>query len=55
MYAVVSRSKGAAGGEAGFATHDRDCEKGFRSWIRLKDNHIEQEVKFPESFLKPRK
>lgn len=30
-------------------------EKGFRSWIRLKDNHIEQEVKFPESFLKPRK
>ena len=31
------------------------CEKGFRSWIRLKDNHIEQEVKFPESFLKPRK
>lgn len=30
-------------------------EKGFRTWIRLKDNHVEQEVIFPESFLCPRK
>lgn len=30
-------------------------EKGFRTWIRLKNNHIEQEVVFPESFLRPRK
>ena len=29
-------------------------EKGFRTWIRTK-NHTEQEVKFPESFLKPNK
>jgi len=30
-------------------------EKGFRTWIRLNDNHVEQEVDFPESFLRPRK
>ena len=30
-------------------------EKGFRTWIRLKDNQVEQNVKFPESFLKPKK
>ena len=29
-------------------------EKGFRTWIRVK-NHKEQEVTFPESFLKPNK
>lgn len=29
-------------------------EKGFRTWIRTK-NHTEQEVIFPESFLKPNK
>ena len=29
-------------------------EKGFRTWIRVK-NHTEQEVTFPESFLKPNK
>lgn len=29
-------------------------EKGFCTWIRTK-NHTEQEVKFPESFLKPNK
>ena len=29
-------------------------EKGLRTWIRTK-NHTEQEVKFPESFLKPNK
>ena len=27
---------------------------GFRTWIRVK-NHKEQEVTFPESFLKPNK
>ena len=30
-------------------------EKGFQTWIRVKDNGIEQKVKFPESFLKPSK
>lgn len=30
-------------------------EKGFRTWIRLEDNQVEQNVKFPESFLKPKK
>lgn len=30
-------------------------EQGFRTWIRLKDNQVEQNVKFPESFLKPKK
>lgn len=30
-------------------------EKSFRTWIRLKGNHIEQEVEFPESFLRSRK
>lgn len=29
-------------------------EKGFRTWIRTAGNHIEQQVKFPDSFLKPR-
>lgn len=29
--------------------------KGFRSWIRTSGNHTEQEVTFPDSFLKPRK
>lgn len=29
-------------------------EKGFRTWIRVK-NHTEQDVTFPESFLKPNK
>ncbi|EJX07401.1 metallophosphoesterase [gut metagenome] len=28
-------------------------EKGFRTWIRLNDQHTEQEVVFPDSFLKP--
>ena len=27
-------------------------EKGFRSWIRLSDNRILQQVKYPESFLR---
>lgn len=30
-------------------------QKGFNTWIRLKDNQVEQYVKFPESFLKPKK
>lgn len=30
-------------------------EKGFHTWIRLKDNHVEQKVKYPDSFLKPKK
>lgn len=30
-------------------------EKGFRTWIRLKDGQVEQQVTFPQSFLRPRK
>ena len=30
-------------------------EPGFRTWIRLKNNQVEQEVNFPTSFLKPNK
>lgn len=30
-------------------------EQGFRTWIRLKDGQVEQQVTFPQSFLRPRK
>lgn len=29
--------------------------KSFRTWIRVKDNHTEQEVVFPDSFLKQKR